>query len=240
LLAYRAFRDTGVAWTTHTVGKTTPTASEATMSGRLERAAAFFIAPAEAPARPAAAPVPPAARAVVLGAPREVAALASAVALALRAPTGLVALWQADGGATAPGISSRAAARLAARLSARDLPAIARGRLAWLPLPDDPGAAAIAVRTASAAVDGPLVTALGGARPPALEALVGEHDLAVVAAAPDTALARAALAGLAARGVEAVACPPLRGGLRRRAALAGLTAPRPTPLATALAAVGDA
>jgi hypothetical protein len=208
------------------------------MSGRLERAASFFIAPAEAPTRAAAAPVPPAVRAVVLGAPGDVAPLAAAVALALRTP-GLVALWHAEG-AAAPGLSIRAAARLAARLSARDLPAVARGRLAWLALPADPDEAAVAVRRASAVVDGPLVTALGGARPPALEELVGEHDLAVVAADPDTALARAALAGLAARGVEAVACPPLRRGLSRRAARAGLTAPRLKPLGIVLTAVEDA
>ena len=207
------------------------------MSGPLERAARLFIAPAEAPARPAAAAVPPVARAVVLGAPGDVAPLAAAVALALR-PPGLVALWHAEG-ATAPGLSTRAAARLAARLSARDLPAVARGRLAWLALPDDPDEAAAAVRHASAIVDGPLVTALAGARPPALEDLVAEHDLAVVAADPDTALARAAHAGLAARGVEALACPPLRRGLSRRAARAGLTAPRLRPLGTALIAVED-
>jgi hypothetical protein len=208
------------------------------MSGRLERAAAFFIAPAEAAARPVAAPVSPAARAIVLGVPAAVAPLAASLALSLRAPSGVVALWHTEG-ATGPGLSTRSAARLAARLSARDLPAVARGRLAWLALPDDPGDAATAVRRASAVVDGPLVTALGGARPPALEQLVGEHDLALVAAAPDTALARAALAGLAARGVEAVASAPLRRGLRRRAALAGFAAPRLT-LGAALAAVEDA
>ncbi len=209
------------------------------MSDRLARAAAFFVAPAEAPARLAAAPMPPAARAVVLGAPSDVAPLAAAVALALRAPSGLVAVWHAEG-ATAPGLSTRSAARLAARLSARDLPAVARGRVAWLALPDDPDEVATAVRRASAVVEGPLVTALGGARPPALEELVGEHDLAVVAADPETALARAALAGLAARGVEAVACPPLRRGLSRRTALAGLAAPRLRSLGTALTAAEDA
>jgi len=202
------------------------------MSGRLERAASFFLAPAEAPGRPAAAPVPPAVRAVVLGAPRDVAPLAAAVALALQTP-GLVALWHAQG-AAAPGLSTRSAARLAARLSARDLPAVARGRLAWLVLPDDPEEAAVAVRRASPVVDGPLVTALAGARPPALEELVGEHDLAVVAADPDTPLARTALAGLTARGVEAMACPPLRRGLSRRAARDGLTAPRLRQLGIAL------
>jgi hypothetical protein len=210
------------------------------VSGRLERAAAFFIAPAEAPARVAAAPVPPAARAVVLGTGSEVAAVAAGVALALRAPSGLVALWWAEC-PLAGGLATRGAARLAARVAARDLPAVARGRLAWLTLPDDPEAAAAAVRRASVVVDGPLVTGLAGARPTELEALIGEHDMAVVAADPESALARAALAGLAERGIEAIACPPPRRGLARRMALAGLTAPklRP-PLESAYALAEDA
>jgi hypothetical protein len=166
-------------------------------------------------------------------------AVAAAVAHLLRAPSGLVAAWR---GAHVParGLATRAAAGLAARLDGRDLPAVPRGRLAFLPLPDDADDAADAVRRASAVVDGPLVTALAGARPPALEQLVGEHDMAIVAADPATALARAALTGLAGRGVEAVACPPLRHGLARRAALAGLGAPRQqTLLGTAASPVED-
>jgi hypothetical protein len=203
------------------------------VSGRLERAAAWFIVPAEAPGHVAAAPVPPAARVAVIGTAADVAPLAAAVALSLRAPSGLVALW-ADEPPPPGGLATRAAAKLAARLASRDLAAVARGRIAWMALPDDPDEAATAVRRASAAVDGPLVTALAGARPPALEQLVGEHDMAIVAADPGTALARAALAGLAARGLEAAACPPLRRGLGRRAALAGLSAPRLAPLAVRL------
>jgi len=192
------------------------------MSGRLERAAAFFVAPATPSASAEALVTPPAARAVVLGAPADVVALAAAVALSL-GPPGAVALWNADR-APAAGLATRAAARLAARLAARDLPATARGRLAWLALPADAAEAAAAVRRASAAVDGPLVTALAGARPPALEDLVAEHDLAIVAADPAGPLARAALARLAARGIDARACRPLRRGLPRTIALAGLAA----------------
>jgi hypothetical protein len=195
---------------------------------RLDRAAAWFITPGAPPPRPAAAPFPPAARIVVLGIPPDVAASAAAVALSLRAHTGLVAYWPPDRPLDR-GVATRSAARLAAQLVARDLPAVARGRLAWLALPGEPEAAAAAVRKASTLVDGPLVTGLAGARPPELEALVAEHDLAVVAADPDTPLARAALAGLAARGIDAVACPPPRRGLPRRLALAGLAAPRLAP-----------
>ena len=122
--------------------------------------------------------------------------------------------------------ASRAAARLAARLCAHDLPATARGRLARLSLAADPAAAAAAVRCASAIVDGPLVTALTGARPPELDDLVAEHDLAVVAADPGSPLARAALASLAAHGIAATACAPLGRGVQRKLAIAGLAAPR--------------
>lgn len=192
------------------------------MSGRLVRAAAFFVAPAAAAPAAEAAVVPPTVRAVVLGAAGDVVPLAAAVALALR-PAGLVAHWQSDRAPSA-GMATRAAARLAARLAARDLPAVARGRLAWLALPGGATEAAAAVRRASALVDGPLVTALAGARPQPLEDLVAEHDLAVVAADPESALARAALACLAARGIDARACRPLRRGLPRTIALAGLAA----------------
>jgi hypothetical protein len=195
---------------------------------RLERAASWFITPAAQPARPAAAPFPPAARIVVLGTAPDVAPSAAAIALALRAPTGLVTLWHEDR-PIVRGVATRAAARLAARLAARDLPAVPRGHVAWMVLPEEARDAALAVRQASALVEGALVTALAGARPPELEALVAEHDLAVVAADPDTPLARAARAGLAARGIEVIACAPPRRGLPRRLALAGLAAPRLAP-----------
>ena len=185
------------------------------MSSRL---AAFFIAPS-APAAPAEVIVtPPAARAVVLGAPGDVVALAAATALAV-GPPGLVAVWGEDR-TPPPGVATRSAARLATRVP----PSVARGRLAWLALPGDAAEAADAVRRASSRVTCALVTALAGARPPQLEELVAEHDLAIVAADPDTALARAALARLHARGIDARACRPPRRGLPRTIALAGLAA----------------
>ena len=63
-------------------------------------------------------------------------------------------------------------------------------------------------------------------RPAALDALVAGHDLVVVAAAPDTALAGTAVERLADRGVPAVACRPLGRGLVRALAVAGWAAPR--------------
>jgi hypothetical protein len=199
------------------------------MSGPLGRAAAFLLVAPEASGRSAVAAVPAAARAVVLGTPQDAPPLAAAVALTLRArgSAGLVAVWRTEGAAAAArGASVPSAVRLAARLSRRRLAATARGRLAWLPLDADPESASGAVRRAAAVVDGPLVTALAGPRPPALEALIEEHDLAIVAADPATPLARTALAALSTRCVSAVACAPLPRGPARALALAGLSAPR--------------
>jgi hypothetical protein len=197
------------------------------MTGALERAAEFFLAPAAPPE--AAVALPPAVRAVVLGSRSDSAPLGAAVALTLRAasgvPAAVVASW-GGGREMRPSAATRAAARLAARLTAHRLSAVPRGRLAWLELPGEPAAAAEAVRRASALVEAPLVTALGGARPTELEVLVAEHDIAVVAAGRETALARAALARLAERGIRASACAPLHRGLSRTLALAGLATPR--------------
>jgi hypothetical protein len=197
------------------------------MSGVLERAAEFFLAPPERADE--AAVVPPAVRAVVLGSAADAPALAAALALSLRAhcgaPAAVVASW-GGGGQLRATAASRAAARLAARLTAHELAGTPRGRLAWVELPAGPAEVVEAVRRASTLVDGPLVTALAGARPPELDGLVGEHDLAIVAADPATALAHAAVARLSEQGVAGSACVPLRRGLSRALALAGLAAPR--------------
>jgi hypothetical protein len=207
----------------------------AAITGLRDRAAAFFVAPARPATERLTAVVPAETRAVVLGASRDAAPLAAAVALTLRAaersPTALVATWHGRGGddLISRGAATRSASQLAARLSGRDLPAVARGRLAWLPLPDDPAAAAEALRRATAAVHGPVVTALAGPRPAALDRLVEAHDLVVVAAEPGTALAEAALAALGGQCVSVVVCRPLPRGLSRALAVAGLTAPRLDP-----------
>jgi hypothetical protein len=190
----------------------------------VDGAAAFFLAPAAAPSGDPVE-LPPAARAVVLGPPADAIPLAAAVALTFRARgSAAVASW--GGPEVRPSAATHGATRLARHLTDHALPSVARGRLAWITLPEEPAAAAAAVRRASPLVDGPLVTALGGARPAELEALVAEHDLAIVAAEPETALARAALERLTARGVDAVACEPLRRGATRALALAGLAGPR--------------
>jgi hypothetical protein len=219
------------------------------MSGVLGRAAGFFLAPAahEPPARAATAL---AMRTVVLGCAADAVPLAATIAMSPRpgaAGPALVAVWSSDDAvglgassaddsagegiesSAAPvrrGVATRSAAQLAARLSARELRAVARGRLAWLALPPEPASATAAVRRASAVVDGPLVTALCGPRPVELDGLVAEHDLTVVAAAPDAPLARAAVAQLVTAGVTACACAPLPRGPMRTLALAGLAGPR--------------
>jgi hypothetical protein len=200
-----------------------------------ERVAAFFVAPASPSAERLTATVPAETRAVVLGTPSDAPPLAAAVALTLRAaeraPAALVAVWRSGGGAdpTSRGVATRSASRLATRIAGRDLSAVARGRLAWLHLPEEPAAAAAALRRATAAVHGPVVTALAGARPAALDPLVEAHDLVVVAAEPDTALAGAALAALAGHCVSVVVCRPLPRRLSRALAVAGLVAPRLDP-----------
>ena len=211
------------------------------VSSALDRVAAFLV---ESPKPAAAASLPPACRAAVIGGVADVVPLAAALALTLRAadrhPAALVALW----GVMPPG--SAPAARAATRLAAAVKPfgagehgssppaAIARGRLAWLALPAEPALAVEALVGAAAVVDAPLVTALGGARPAALDDLVAGHDLVVVAAAPGTPLADAAVERLEERGVRAIACRPPSRGIVRTLAAAGWAAP---PVALAPEAV---
>jgi hypothetical protein len=214
------------------------------VSGALDRLAGFLV---ESPAPAATESLPAACRAAVLGATADVVPLAAALALTLRAadrrPAALVALWGTAPPSPAPAV--RAAARLAAAVKpfAATSPsnegrgetgsppsaaayAVARGRLAWLGLPAEPALAVDALVGAAAVVDAPLVTALAGARPAALDDLVAGHDLVVVAAAPGTPLADTAIARLAERGVPAIACrAPVR-GIVRTLAVGGWAAPR--------------
>jgi hypothetical protein len=205
------------------------------MSAALERVAAVFVTPAAAedrgqPAAPAARWTP---RAAVLGAPGEAPPVAAVLAGALRArcgaPAAAVALWAprtATGGNDRPlvaGPATPAASRLAGRLCECGLPAVPRGRLAWLALPDDAPAAAGTARSAAAALEPPLVLSLSGPRTDPLEEVLREQDLLVVVTRePDGPLARAAIA---AAPVPAVATRPLPGPARLLA-LAGLTGAR--------------
>lgn len=214
------------------------------MTGLLARAAAAFVEPAPAAVAPVAAALPRGARAVVLGRPADALALAAALAGEMRAreraAAALLVTWPGEPPRPAP--AYRAAHRLATRLGSRGLEAVARGRLAWLALPGPSVAAAAACVRAEAATDGPTVVTVTGPRCDALDALLDECDLVLVALPPDAdpALAELALAGLANCLAPVVACPPLSGASARLLALAGRGRMRdaPAPLADAFAGLG--
>jgi hypothetical protein len=176
----------------------------------------------------------PLSRVAVLGPPAAVPPLAAAVALTCRArarvPSALVALWRAPDAAGPPprpgGPVLPGAAALAARLSRRDLPVVARGRLAWLALPASGDDALPMLRHAEAAAgDLPVVLALARPRDAAIDALLAERELLILAAAPGSPLAHAAEADTGVLGVPVRAWPPLPPGAARLAALAGLRGP---------------
>jgi hypothetical protein len=191
-----------------------------------------------------------ASRAAVLGAPGVVVPVAAACAGELRAreraAAALLCIWrpgevepepepESDGpavrspaGATTPG-----ARRLAGRLATHELGATACGRLAWLALEREAAAAAGQVRRCLALARAPLVLAVAGPRPAALEPLLAEFDLAIAVLAPDTdpALRELAVATLTARRRHVVA--PLAPGPPRWAAMAGLARLRALPRAEA-------
>lgn len=203
-------------------------------SGLRARAVDFFIEPRDASPAPAGLRAAPRTsvraatrlplRAAVLGSAADAVPVAGMLANALRsasgASTAAVAVW-APGASLARGRpAALGASRLAARLTARGLPASARGRLAWLRLDDHPVAAAVAVRRAAGALDVPLVAVLGGPRCEVIEGLLGEQDLVlVVAGEPDGPLVRLAVDSCAGAAVAHGVCPP---GPARWLALAGL------------------
>jgi hypothetical protein len=169
-------------------------------------------------------------RAAVLGAAADAAPVAGALANALRAaggaPTAAVAVWSPGHGSAAPrrAPATVAALRLAARLTARGLPAAARGRLAWMRLDDHPVAAAVGARRAAGALEVPFVVVLAGPRCDVVEGLLAEQDLVVVVTAePDGPLARLAIGGCAG---AALACGPCGPGPGRWLALGGLAGAR--------------
>ena len=207
------------------------------------RVGAFFFEGDEsrpvAPERQRPAPglpaIPP--LAVVLGPAGSVVPVAAAVAGELRAreraPAALICTWRPAGpSATASpaGAATLGARRAAQRLADRGAAATACGRLAWLVLDDDPGAAAVSAhRAVAAAVDAPAVIAVAAPRPAPFESLLAAADLAVVVLPSDAdpALASLALSGLPAP--SATVQPPLAPGPARWAAMAGLARLRGLP-----------
>jgi hypothetical protein len=174
------------------------------MSDLLARACETFVAPAAERSRAEACP-PSWSTATVLASPDDAVPAAGAVAGELRrragAPAAVVCSWRATGHA---GTAWPAAAALARKLSARDQPATALGRVTWTRLPDDPAEAGAAFRRVVAAAEVPVVLAVAGPRPDALASLVAETDLAVVAPPPD---ADATVGELAAAELRAMGLP---------------------------------
>ncbi len=188
------------------------------MTGLLERAASAFGPPAVAPDLPRFAP-----RAVVLGRPHDAVPVAAALAGGLReqhrSAGALLAVWPSAAPPRAA-LGTPAATRLAARLQARGLMAVARGRLAWLALgPDDLALAPRAV----AAVEVPAVIAITGPRTMATDDLLEDVDLIVLVVAADAepGLEALTLAGLQHRSAPVVVQRPLDSPGARPAAMAG-------------------
>jgi hypothetical protein len=190
------------------------------MSGLLERAAeALRAAPADASGvLPRFAP-----RALVLGRPDDAVPVAAALAGGLReqdrAAGALLVVWP-SAAPPRPALGTPAASRLAARLDARGLGAVARGRLAWLALGGDQLSLA---ERATGAVDVPAVIAVIGPRTPATDALLAEQDFVVLVPGADDEpeIETLAVAGLEAAGARVVVRRPLDAPGARPAALAG-------------------
>jgi hypothetical protein len=192
-----------------------------------------FVPPDEVPDRACAEPAPRTPPGVaVLSSPADAQPLGAAIGLALasrrRAPVVAVCVWTAGlpAGPAWRAPATPAARRLATNLAARGHDARAAGRLAVVRLPPDPDeAAAQARRAAAAASSAPSVLALGGPRVAALDELLEDQDLIVVAtpAGTDPALARLALAGLASATARTCGCEVPPAHPARTLASAGLT-----------------
>ncbi len=165
---------------------------------------------------------PPAATVGVLARPADAWAAGGAVALRLlgqaRAPVAVVCVWGAGAGPAALAPATPAARRLAGRLGERGHDARATGRLVLVALAGEVGpACAEATRVAVAAGEAPAVVVLAGARTGRVDALLGEQDRVIVAAAgPDDTIADLAVASLAV-GAVPVRVAPLAGPAPARA-----------------------
>ena len=162
-------------------------------------------------------------RAAVLGSAGGAVPVGALLANALRSAVGAhaaaLAVWAPGVSAARGEPSTPAASRLAARMAARGLPAVARGRLAWMALDEHPVAAVVATRRAAGALELPFVVVLAGPRCDAVEGVLAEQDLVVIAAAdPEGPLARLAVAGCAG---AALACAPPAPGVARWVARSG-------------------
>lgn len=199
----------------------------------LRAVGSFFLAPgaaAEPPTHPDAPAVARAGEVAVLcrGADAWVAGAAVGLALAheRRARCVLVAVHRPGGEERLRAVpAAPAAARLARTLDRRGHACRAVGRAVLAPLPADGAEAATAARRmAAAAGEHPVVTVLGGPRCSALDELLGEQRLVVVAtrAGANPALARLAVAELRDAGIPARTCEVPAGAAARALAGAGV------------------
>jgi len=192
-----------------------------------------FVPPDEGPDRACAEPAPRTPPGVaVLCAPADAQPLGAALGLTLaarhRATAVAVCVWTAarPAGPSWCAPATPAARRLCATLCARGHDARGAGRLAFVRLAEDPVEAVVqARRTVAVTGFAPSVLALGGPRVAVFDTLLAEQDLVVIAtpSGTDPALARLAVAGLAAAAVNACVCEIARAQPARWLAGAGLT-----------------
>jgi hypothetical protein len=199
------------------------------VSGPLARAGALFLSPRAA--APRAAALPRADLVGVLAAPRDLPAVAGAIAAELRQRQRGRAALVCRPGPLLPAPAVPAAHALARRLSARDLPAVAAGALCQVTLGDGADAPREAWRAIAAAAGHPAVVAAPG-RDAEWDALLAEADQLVLAPPPDApaAYVEAARASLAALGPPVELVAPPAGVVARRAAALGLLRLRPSPV----------
>ena len=200
------------------------------MTPRLARLGAWLIEPAaatRAPARPVTRSAAPPPEVAVLAAAEHVHGLAASLALRLARGPAVVGLWTGDAAAPPAGSAlpgTPRARRLAAALTARDLPARVSGRLVTVGLPAEEAAAATAARRLTGAVTAaPVVLAVAGARADAWDQVLVECDVVAVHAG-DEVLADLAVSRLTEQGAEAIRVH-LPGRLTRALAGVGLAAP---------------
>lgn len=202
------------------------------MSGGPERAgvalARWFVRPTPPGERPAGTDRPASASRhplAIVTTGRSALAVAASAALAHGgAQVSALACWHVAGAERARAVAALPAARrLAASLVARDLAAVASGRLVRIQLPDAERDALGALGRAEAACGSiPCVLALGGARGAGWDPVLAACDLVLVHG-DDPELTALAVARLADAGVRAVAAPAAPSPPVRALAAAGLS-----------------
>lgn len=202
------------------------------MTGVLDRLAGWLVdpAPETAPAPVGRAVAPPSV--ALLAGPRDVRALGAALALRLTRGVAAIGVWTGEEppvAAPVDGPALPAARRLARALRARELAAMASGRLVFASLPGPAEPSAVAARRLEATAEPlPTVLALAGPREAAWDAVLAERDAVLVHAA-DGGLAELAIERLAEQGVRAAPLRTVPGSAARALARVGLALPGALP-----------